>query len=381
MGYICEFCGKQRSVVYCRSDSASLCLSCDQNVHSANALSERHSRTLLCERCNSQPSIVRCAEEKASLCQNCDWTGHPNSTHRRQAVSCYSGCPSAAQLYSMWPFLLDFPTVGDFACEQGMGSMSITDTHQNALVPEAGEISSVELSTMVEGRSVVPTISLLPGRMGISMTNIDKIEHPTGSTYSTSPKVCYPGTKDLSVYEEDIDLYRDLNIDEDYEELFIMSLNNPENPGIDDLFETEEMSVAHSSCKGANAVEGSSTRGVHVKAIQAVSGDSIMSCWTEPPNPCFRLPNNFSFSNVTGESSGGDYHEDCGASSFREPPSTSRTDAVLRYKAKKKTRKFEKQVRYASRKARADVRRRVKGRFVKPGDAYDYDPLSQTRSC
>lgn len=40
-----------------------------------------------------------------------------------------------------------------------------------------------------------------------------------------------------------------------------------------------------------------------------------------------------------------------------------------------------KRVRYVSRKARADVRRRVKGRFVKAGDAYDYDPLSHTRSC
>lgn len=43
--------------------------------------------------------------------------------------------------------------------------------------------------------------------------------------------------------------------------------------------------------------------------------------------------------------------------------------------------RFEKKVRYATRKARADVRKRVKGRFVKAGDAYDYDPLSQTRSC
>lgn len=43
--------------------------------------------------------------------------------------------------------------------------------------------------------------------------------------------------------------------------------------------------------------------------------------------------------------------------------------------------RFDKTVRYASRKARADVRRRVKGRFVKAGEAYDYDPLSPTRSC
>lgn len=42
--------------------------------------------------------------------------------------------------------------------------------------------------------------------------------------------------------------------------------------------------------------------------------------------------------------------------------------------------RFEKRVRYATRKARADVRKRVKGRFVKAGEAFDYDPLSETRS-
>ncbi|OIW20910.1 hypothetical protein TanjilG_25082 [Lupinus angustifolius] len=42
--------------------------------------------------------------------------------------------------------------------------------------------------------------------------------------------------------------------------------------------------------------------------------------------------------------------------------------------------RFDKRVRYASRKERVDVRRRVKGRFVKVGDAYDYDPMGPTRS-
>ena len=42
--------------------------------------------------------------------------------------------------------------------------------------------------------------------------------------------------------------------------------------------------------------------------------------------------------------------------------------------------RFDKKVRYASRKARADVRRREKGRFIKAGEAYDYDPLKETRS-
>lgn len=51
---------------------------------------------------------------------------------------------------------------------------------------------------------------------------------------------------------------------------------------------------------------------------------------------------------------------------------------MIRYKEKKKARMYEKKIRYASRKARADVRKRVKGRFVKAGEAYDYDPLATT---
>eukprot|EP00249_Psilotum_nudum_P014866 c25039_g1_i1 orf=517-2430(-) len=86
-----------------------------------------------------------------------------------------------------------------------------------------------------------------------------------------------------------------------------------------------------------------------------------------------------------------DNHE-CGASSvfYKEKPpwaSTStdnqalaqaRDNAMQRYKQKKKNRLYEKRIRYESRKARADTRKRVKGRFVKAGDTYDYDPLAAT---
>ncbi|MBA0758342.1 hypothetical protein Gotri_021348 [Gossypium trilobum] len=132
MGYICDFCGNQPSTVYCQSDAACLCLSCDRNVHSANALSKRHSRTLLCERCNSQPAFVRCVEERVSLCQNCDLMGHGtstlNSTHRRQTINCYSGCPSSAELSSIWSFLSQSPSAGESTCEQELRQMSITET-------------------------------------------------------------------------------------------------------------------------------------------------------------------------------------------------------------------------------------------------------------
>ena len=132
MAALCDFCGKQRSMIYCRSDAASLCLSCDRNVHSANALSRRHTRTLLCDRCCSQPAAVRCIEENTSLCQNCDWNGHDAASgatgHKRQAINCYSGCPSSAELSRIWSFVMDIPTVAaEPNYEDGTSMMTIDD--------------------------------------------------------------------------------------------------------------------------------------------------------------------------------------------------------------------------------------------------------------
>ncbi|KAI4319517.1 hypothetical protein MLD38_033104 [Melastoma candidum] len=160
MGYLCDFCGEQRSMVYCQSDAACLCLSCDRNVHSANALSRRHSRTLICERCNSQPALVRCAEERISLCQNCDWTGHGASTsgsgHKRQTINCYHGCPSASELSSIWSFVLDVPAIGESGCEQGLGLMSINENSAKSTHDASENKISQPVSSVSGGSSSIP---------------------------------------------------------------------------------------------------------------------------------------------------------------------------------------------------------------------------------
>jgi hypothetical protein len=46
-------------------------------------------------------------------------------------------------------------------------------------------------------------------------------------------------------------------------------------------------------------------------------------------------------------------------------PLTTCTKCACRYREKRKLRKFEKTIRYASRKAYAEVRPRIKGRFAK----------------
>lgn len=46
---------------------------------------------------------------------------------------------------------------------------------------------------------------------------------------------------------------------------------------------------------------------------------------------------------------------------------------VMRYREKRKNRKFEKTIRYASRKAYAETRPRIKGRFAKRTESTDSD--------
>ncbi|XP_071736700.1 zinc finger protein CONSTANS-LIKE 10-like [Rutidosis leptorrhynchoides] len=377
MGYNCDYCHEARSMIYCSSDEAYLCLSCDRNIHSANALSKRHSRTLVCDKCNSQPAFVRCVDEKLSLCQNCDLEGHNGfnsafGSHNHEALNCYSGCPSAVELSSIWSFMSD--SVTDSTCEQEMRLMTIADDkkHQN-------------LSAEVEGHDL---------KNANQQANLkDKFTSKVSGTKGGEKSIDDGFYDDFTMDEVDLSI-------ENYEVLFGVGNNDPEHlfakDGIDSLFGAKETSVSESVCHGAKESWTEHGSGVQPAYSNAASAESLRSCKTEP-NPCYeRQWSNISFSSQTWESTAtatataGDY-QDCGASTMLlmgEPPpahdstnpSGIRNDAVLRYKEKKKNRKFEKRVRYATRKERADVRKRVKGRFVKVGEAYDYDPMSQTRS-
>ncbi|KAL9668646.1 hypothetical protein QQ045_006184 [Rhodiola kirilowii] len=168
MGRSCDFCGEQRSMVYCRSDSACLCLSCDRNVHSANALANRHSRTLLCERCTSQPAFVRCHDENTSLCQNCDWSGHGNasaaSTHKRETINCYSGCPSAAELSRIWSFVADIVSAVDLDGKEGTGSVEETSPSSVNLEKETN--TSLSEASQILDLEVKPAVLMAPSTMG-----------------------------------------------------------------------------------------------------------------------------------------------------------------------------------------------------------------------
>ncbi|KAL7130501.1 hypothetical protein ABFS83_13G138100 [Erythranthe nasuta] len=358
MGQLCDFCGDQRPMIYCRSDAASLCLSCDRNVHSANALSKRHTRTLLCERCNCQPATVRCSEEKMSLCQNCDWSEHSSTTastadHKRQTINSYTGCPTATEFSRFWSF---------FSVDR-----SIHDPEEGSMILEEGK--SMPIDCTIEDASDVEQFrdsgSLNPLNQKASSARVKHLEPVNDTLY-----------QELEISDMELSM-------EDYDAIFDESFDGSqqffENGGINSLFEIGNSN--NDECKPQR---------LQVPKVSSSKSETADSITSADLNVCFPRPAQSTLS-VSNGCDIGDYPE-CGDFSMvmtdehpcnslypdNQLPSAWRDGAVLRYREKKKARKFDKKIRYASRKERADVRKRVKGRFVKAGDPYDYDPLNST---
>ncbi|KAI3690014.1 hypothetical protein L2E82_47988 [Cichorium intybus] len=102
------------ALLYCRADTAKLCLSCDREVHSTNQLFTKHTRTFLCDGCDSLPTSIFCSTDAVVHYQNCDWETHNKSnsnsnsgsaeTHDRRPLEGFTGCPSVTDLLSILGF-------------------------------------------------------------------------------------------------------------------------------------------------------------------------------------------------------------------------------------------------------------------------------------
>ncbi|PON68872.1 B-box-type zinc finger [Parasponia andersonii] len=99
---LCDFCNSKAALLYCDADSANLCLFCDRHVHSANALSIKHSRSWICHSCGHNPVSLMCSKKKLLLCHDC-----------------FSGCPSATGLASILGLSLEPENLMDLSSGSG----------------------------------------------------------------------------------------------------------------------------------------------------------------------------------------------------------------------------------------------------------------------
>lgn len=72
MAVICDSCKTTSANLFCKADSAFLCIPCDGKIHAANKLASRHARVWMCEVCEQAPASVTCKADAAALCVTCD---------------------------------------------------------------------------------------------------------------------------------------------------------------------------------------------------------------------------------------------------------------------------------------------------------------------
>ncbi|KAF9669370.1 hypothetical protein SADUNF_Sadunf14G0100600 [Salix dunnii] len=148
---LCDYCNDTTALLYCRADSARLCLSCDHEVHSTNQLFSKHTRSLLCDDCHASPVSIFCETEHSALCQNCDYERHRlssfPSTHNRRPIEGFTGCPSVNELMAILGFEDPGHKQSVFFSEEADGFMGsgLDDEYSDLLVWDSPAVSIDDL--------------------------------------------------------------------------------------------------------------------------------------------------------------------------------------------------------------------------------------------
>nr|AGI62028.1 CONSTANS-like 4 [Erycina pusilla] len=368
----CEYCADAIAVIYCGADTANLCVSCDKHVHEANALSKKHLRFQICDKCGNQAASSRCAIHGLSLCSDCNSEVHSSGNgdgHRCVSIEGFSNCPCAVDLARLCGFevdLRDFGECGD------MGGLDLvfdeSRGRRSEFVRQIGEMARRECR---------------PGDAEGSSNGFSEVEFGFSSWLLDRGSDCVDCKEDDGVLEEgdliweygssehasqiwDFNLgqSRELNVSSPLEvdhlsnnsSFFIKSYNDLLKENSSSNIDLLEGYFEH-NCPSAN-VDVSSTNGIHHMPSQNLS---------------IALKPSRSKSNPPASSSSSPHKEPClGQKSLivaelanhckisREIFAEKRGDAMRRYREKRRMRRYEKRIRYESRKMRADTRERVK---------------------
>nr|AEP02807.1 heading day 1 [Oryza rufipogon]AEP02808.1 heading day 1 [Oryza rufipogon]AEP02810.1 heading day 1 [Oryza rufipogon]AEP02819.1 heading day 1 [Oryza rufipogon]AEP02847.1 heading day 1 [Oryza rufipogon] len=348
----CDGCRAAPSVVYCRADAAYLCASCDARVHAANRVASRHERVRVCEACERAPAALACRADAAALCVACD-------------VQVHSANPLARR-------------------------------HQRVPVAPLPAITIPATSVLAE--AVVATATVLGDKDEevdswlLLSKDSDNNNNNNNNNDNDNNDNNNSNSSNNGMYFGEVDEYFDLVGYNSYYDNRIEN-NQDQQYGMHEQQEQQqqqqEMQKEFAEKEGSECVVPSqitmlseqqhSGYGV-VGADQAASMTAGVSAYTDS------ISNSISFSSMEAGIVPDSTVIDMPNSSILTPAgainlfsgpslqmslhfsSMDREARVLRYREKKKARKFEKTIRYETRKAYAEARPRIKGRFAKRSD-------------
>ncbi|KAL0698770.1 hypothetical protein Bca4012_054892 [Brassica carinata] len=407
----CDFCNERAAVLFCRADAAKLCLPCDHHVHTANLLSKKHVRSQICDSCGNEPVSVRCFTDDLVLCQECDWDVHGSCSsvsdaHVRSVVEGFAGCPSALELAALWGIDLEGVKEEKEAPMTMMESFGMeldswisgSDVLQELVVPvpkkggsRCGRFKQVLCKQLeellrsgggVDGGddgdgeggegNMVPEMKERLGwrRVEEEMSGGGEVNQQPPTTSFTS--LLWNAANPSDGQRQSTQIW-DFNLGRSRE---------PEDSSrIEAAYATKDAAEfkINSFVEVKNDICPTKVKGVK-EICQDDYNQSSTSRQVPATSESSNLP--FTFGSEKGSNSSNELHftEKFAGTSCKtrrveatkaalERLAQNRDNAMQRYKEKRKTRRYDKTIRYESRKARADTRLRVKGRFVKATEA------------
>jgi hypothetical protein len=313
---LCDSCKSATAALYCRPDAAFLCLSCDSKVHAANKLASRHARVWMCEVCEQAPAHVTCKADAAALCVTCDRDIHSaNPLARRH------------ERVPVTPFY-DPVSVTKHTAVNFLSDCYFTDLDGNGSREEEEEEAASWLLPNPK-----TTALAVPG---------DSPEMNTGQGF----------------------MFPDLDLDYGAVDPKVES-QEQNSSGTDGVVPVETRRVGvptvNENCYELDFTGGSKSFTYGNNCISHSVSSSSLEVGV--------VPDGGSVADVSYPY-GGPATSGIEPATQRAIPLTSaeREARVMRYREKRKNRKFEKTIRYASRKAYAEMRPRIKGRFAKRKD-------------
>ncbi|KAK2646558.1 hypothetical protein Ddye_021753 [Dipteronia dyeriana] len=318
----CDSCKAAAAAVFCRPDSVFLCLNCDSRIHAVNKLVSRHERVWVCEVCEQAPAAVTCKADAAALCVSCDNDIHSANPlarrHERTPVEPFYDSADSIVKSSAFNFLLPAENAGsEFggACQQDVveeGSWLMPNSKlgmENAPDMKTGELFFSEMDPLID----------------FDYQNSFQNHHSAGMDSVVPVQTTKPARIPVINNENcfDIDFCRSKLSPFSYPTQSISQSVSSSSLDVGVVPDGNSMSDI-SYPFGRNMTSGTDLT-VSVSAAAA----------STPANQATQL---------------------CGL---------DREARVLRYREKRKNRKFEKTIRYHSRKAYAETRPRIKGRFAK----------------
>ncbi|XP_038989347.1 zinc finger protein CONSTANS-LIKE 14-like isoform X2 [Phoenix dactylifera] len=356
---LCDHCGEAAAVLYCCADTAKLCLPCDGLVHAANALSRRHGRSPLCDNCAAAAAAALCAVDGLALCPECDWNAH--SAHPRTPIEAFSDCPSALELAAAWGFDLSAGKIPPFTPRDQelspCSSISAALDSIPAVDPVLGNLHVPCTKRQKSGRGWQELLRQL-----VELAGREPVAAPVPG--ELSPRT--PSNNNGGQYEKENRVVEHIG----FTSLLNLDLSACAGlKGNDRLLEDEDLVWDCGPSEHVTQLNMAARTGKwqnNATDSAKPSGTKTLTGYLHDPGPVDKSKE-ISFGEQSYYISNGTAEETKKADS--QLLAHNRDKAMLRYKEKRTNRRYDRHIRYESRKARADSRKRLKGRFVRSTEA------------